>query len=259
MSQVRVQADADGVAVLTWDPAVFEDPDALTVALAATADGLLGRGLRRLEVSVPGIDRAVRRAVLRAGFRLEGMRRQAVARADGFDDLVCFARLADDTVGGPAGFSGVMNTVLPRTRLIAHVVIRDAAGRVLLCETRFKLDWELPGGVVERGEPPRVGAERELIEELGFARPLGRLLVADWMPPYLGWDDAVELLFDGGTIGAAELTGLTLQPSEILRVRLCCLDEAATLLTPLAHRRLSVALGLGPGAFAYLEDGTPPA
>lgn len=258
MSQVRVQTEAGGVGVLTWDAVDFADPDALTRALAAAADDLLGRGLRRLEVSVAASDRAVRRAVIRSGFRLEGIRRQVLVRDGGYDDVVCFSRLAGDTVGGPAGFSGVMNTVLPRTRLIAHVVIRDEAGRVLLCETRFKPDWELPGGVVERGEPPRVGAERELVEELGISRRLGRLLVADWMPPYLGWDDAVELLFDGGAIREVELAQLTLQPSEILQVRLCSLDQAAALLTPLAHRRLGVAVDRGPGEFAYLEDGRRP-
>ena len=151
-----------------------------------------------------------------------------------------------------------MNTVLPRTRLIAHVLIRDERDRVLLCDTVFKRDWELPGGIVERHEPPRIGAERELTEELGLTRSVGRLLVADWMPPYLGWDDAVELIFDGGTIEESHLPGLALQASEIARVRLCTLADAVNLLTPLAHRRLSVAVGLGRGEFAYLEDGTRP-
>ncbi len=189
---------------------------------------------------------------------MEGTRRQALVTGDGYDDVVLFARLADDHVGGPDGFSAVMNTVLPRTRLIAHVVIRDDQQRVLLCETRFKPDWELPGGIVERGEPPRIAAEREVWEELGLVRAPGRLLVADWMPPYLGWDDAVELLFDGGRIDETKLPALVLQASEIVQVRLCRLDEAAALLTPLAHRRLSLAVGLAPEEFAYLENGRRP-
>ena len=53
-----------------------------------------------------------------------------------------------------------MNSALPRKRLIAHVLIRDDQGRVLLCETQFKPDWELPGGIVEPGESPRLGAVR---------------------------------------------------------------------------------------------------
>ena len=79
--------------------------------------------------------------------------------------------------------------------------------------------------------------------------------MADWLPPYLGWDDAVEMIFDGGLVARAELSGLVLQPTEIRQVRFCTLDEAAAVVTPLAHRRLSVAAGLGPDQFAYLEDG----
>ena len=85
--------------------------------------------------------------------------------------------------------------------------------------------------------------------------PLGRLLVADWLPPYLGWDDAVEMIFDGGRLAESELSSLVLQPTEIRQVRFCTLEEAAAVLTPLAHRRLSVAAGLEPGRFAYLEEG----
>ena len=236
-------------------------PDALEQALAAAADdALAGQGLRRLQAVVPGSDRSARRALLRAGFRQEGVQREAVARpGGGHDDLYLFARLAVDQVGGPHGFSGVMNSTLPRKRLIAHVLLRDDEGRVLLCETQFKPDWELPGGIVEPGESPRLGAIREVTEELGVTWPVGRLLVADWMPPYLGWEDAIEMIFDGGRVTEAELAEFVLQPSEIRRVKLCTLDEAAELVTPLAHRRLSLAAGLGPDQMAYTEDGAPPA
>ena len=252
--QVRIQAGPGRVGSLAWDQDA--DPDALERAIAIAADdALFGQGLRRLEVSVAGADRPARRAVLRAGFRLEGVRRQALEVVGGYDDVYLFARLGVDQVGGPHGFSSVMNSALPRKRLIAHVLIRDDEGRVLLCETQFKVDWELPGGIVEPGESPRLGAIREVREELGVDRALGQLLVADWLPPYLGWDDATEMIFDGGLMTPAELPGLVLQPTEIRQVRFCTLAEAAPLVTPLAHRRLSVAAGLGPGQFAYLEDG----
>ena len=78
------------------------------------------------------------------------------------------------------------------------------------------------------------------------------------MPPYLGWDDALELIFDGGAMSEAELPGLTLQASEIIQVRMCTLAEAADLVTPLAHRRLVVAAGLAADETAYLEDGAVP-
>ncbi len=258
MSPVSLQLTGagDGVATLTWRGA--PDHQQLESALSVLAEDQLAHGgLRRLEVWVPARDTRVGRAVLRAGFRWEGRRRQAVTAAGRPDDLVLYGRLAGDVVGGTHGFSGVMNSALPRKRLIAHVLIRDEHDRILLCDTQFKRDWELPGGVVEPGEPPRLGAAREVQEELGVDRLIGPMLVADWMPPYLGWEDALELIFDGGRIASTDLDQFTLQASEILAVRLCTLPEAASLLTPLAHRRLTVAAGLAPGTMAYLEDGRP--
>ncbi|WP_152363489.1 NUDIX hydrolase [Microlunatus speluncae] len=253
--EIAVETTADDSATLRWNGAL--PPASLEQAVSAAADdALIGRGLRRLEVTRPADDHAARRALLRAGFRQEGIRRQAVARPDGdHDDMIIYGRLAADQVRGPDGFSGVMNSALPRKRLIAHVVFRDRAGRVLLCQTTFKTDWELPGGIVEPFESPRDGAIREVREELGVDRTVGRLLAVDWLPPYLGWDDACELIFDGGTIEESELEGYVLEEREIVRVRLCTLDEAAELLTEGAHRRLTAACTVGPGETAYTEHG----
>ncbi|HEY5785375.1 MAG TPA: NUDIX hydrolase [Microlunatus sp.] len=251
---VRLTIGDHGIADLSWPPGL--DPDQLQNAVTALAEEALGSGLRRIEVAVPVGDRFARRAVLRSGFRWEGIRRSVVPRDDGtYDDLVLFGRLAGDVVGGPDGFSGVMNTVLPRKRLIAHVLMRDANGRILLCDTAFKSDWELPGGIVEPGEAPRDGAIREVREELGLDLSVGRLLVADWLPPYLGWEDALELIFDGGRVSEAELDSFALQENEITSVALLTLDEAAEVVTPLSHRRLSVAMGQREGETAYLQDG----
>ena len=253
---LRVEATGEpGVAILTWTGDAA--PDALVAAVRAAADDALGGGrYRRLELDVRSGDQPGRRAALRSGFRQEGVRRQVMPAGNGrWDDLLLFARLDDDVVGGPTGFSAVMSSALPRKRLIAHVLMRDDQGRVLLCETRFKPDWELPGGIVEPGEPPRAGAVREVAEELGTALDVGRLLVADWMPPYLGWEDALELIFDGGLVTPEQLRRFVLQPSEIVQVRLCSLEEARDLVTPLSHRRLTVATGLLAPAAAYLEDG----
>jgi hypothetical protein len=79
--------------------------------------------------------------------------------------------------------------------------------------------------------------------------------VADWLPPYLGWDDALELIFDGGQVSDDDLTSFSLQENEITSVSLLTLDEAAALVTPLSHRRLSVAVGQSDGETAYLQDG----
>lgn len=251
---VRLTVGDHGIGDLSWQPGL--EADRLQQALTALAEEALGSGLRRIEVAVPAGDRWARRAVLRSGFRHEGVRRSVVLLPDGtYEDLVLFARLAVDVVGGPHGFSGVMNTVLPRKRLIAHVLMRDAEGRILLCDTAFKSDWELPGGIVEPGEAPRDGAIREVREELGLDLTVGRLLVADWLPPYLGWEDALELIFDGGLVTEDDLASFSLQENEITSVSLLTLDQAAEVVTPLSHRRLSVAVGQSDGETAYLQDG----
>jgi 8-oxo-dGTP diphosphatase len=257
---LRLVAGDGGSATVHWDSTVDTETlveSGLIEAISSVADhALSAQGLRRLEVSLPESDRAGRRAVLRAGFRWEGLRRAALELPDGsYGDVAIFARLADDQVGGPSGFSGVMNSALPRKRLIAHVLMRDEEDRVLLCETQFKSDWELPGGIVEPFESPRLGAVREVREELGIELDVGRLLVVDWMPPYLGWDDAIEMIFDGGAVREDELATWSLQPSEIRSVRLCTLEHAQPLITPLAHRRLGVALSVAPDQTAYLESG----
>ena len=254
---VRITEIGAGIARVDWEmPEPGWSDEVLRQHLSDAAEIALQRdGLRRLEVAVPAAERLVRRAVVRSGFRLEGVRRAVVPVDGGLDDLVLYSRLVDDVVGGPDGFSAVMNTVLPRKRLIAHVLIRDDRDRILLCDTRFKIDWELPGGIVESGESPREGATREVREELGLDLDVGRLLVADWLPPYLGWEDALEMIFDGGRVTPADLEAYVLQEHEISAVALLTLDEAARVVTPLSHRRLTVAAGLGPGETAYLEDG----
>ncbi|HIT74395.1 MAG TPA: NUDIX domain-containing protein [Candidatus Avipropionibacterium avicola] len=254
---VSLHALGDGIGELSWTGS--PQPEALTRALSHAGDeAILAEELRRIEAQAPGQDRAARHALLRSGFRQEGVRRQAHVRDDGsFDDIVCYARLASDRTAGPDAFTAVMNSALPRKRLIAHVAIRDDQGRFLLCRTSFKADWELPGGIVEVNETPRAGAAREIVEELGVDWPVGRLLLADWMPPYLGWEDALELIFDGGTIADDDLARITPDGREIIEVDLVDLEAAGELVTPLSHRRLTTIAGLAPDAVVHSEDGRP--
>jgi 8-oxo-dGTP diphosphatase len=66
------------------------------------------------------------------------------------------------------------------TRLAAHVVAQDDAGRILLCriseDIAHRGRWTLPGGGIEFGETPEVAAVREFAEETGLTVELGRVL-----------------------------------------------------------------------------------
>lgn len=262
MAQIAIdrRTGADGVAELilpsSADPG--SDPAALVAAMTAAVRAAFADGLERLETRIPDDRPDLRWVAIRSGFRLEG-RRRAVLR-NGHDrpvDELIFGRLRTDRIGGADGFSAIANSITPRKRLIAHALMRDDIGRILLCETTFKSDWELPGGIVEPGESPRLGAIREIREELGIDREIGDLLAVDWMPPYLGWEDAVELIFDGGPVTAAEVADYRLDPREIRSANLISLADAEPHLTPLSFRRLSAIIARAERGTIVLEDGRP--
>jgi 8-oxo-dGTP pyrophosphatase MutT (NUDIX family) len=53
---------------------------------------------------------------------------------------------------------------------------------VLVVNPTYKPRWELPGGAVEEDESPDTAAVREIAEELGIERTVGRLLTVDYVP-----------------------------------------------------------------------------
>jgi ADP-ribose pyrophosphatase YjhB (NUDIX family) len=85
----------------------------------------------------------------------------------------------------------------------AHVLVRDADGRILVVRTTYLgPGWMLPGGRVERRETPHAGAARETHEETGLDVRVGRLLLVD-----ATYARSVSFVF------AAELVGGELAPA----------------------------------------------
>jgi 8-oxo-dGTP diphosphatase len=243
----------DGVAKLDFsgdDPPERFDVVLTTALRWAFAD----ESVRRVEVRVPAPDQARRQALHRAGFRLEGVLKARLVTPTGRQDQCCYALLRDDVAHGREAFTAVMNTVTARKRVIAHLLLTDANDQVCVLETTFKPDFELPGGILEPGESPRVGLLRECAEELEFQPGVGRLLVVDWLAPYLGWEDAVELIFDGGQCDSPEL----LHPDghEIRTVHWLPAPAAIDTMAPFAQGRLQAALAARRlGQTSYLEAG----
>ncbi|HML51249.1 MAG TPA: NUDIX hydrolase [Propionicimonas sp.] len=228
----------DGVAVVALDPA-RSGAEAAAAVQAARDAALADPEVHRVEMYVTAPNRDYRRALHQAGFRLDGVARARRRTAVGLADEWCYSLLRSDPIDGREAFTAVMNSVTARKRVIAHLLLTDSQDRVCILQTTFKPDFELPGGILEIGESPRDGLLREVREELDHTVEVGRLLVVDWLVPYLGWEDAVELIFDAGTLTDPDL----LRPDghEIEAVHWLDLTAAAARMAPFAQGRLHAA------------------
>ncbi len=214
----------------------------------------------RVEALISPDDEQAARIATWSGLQREGVRRGALPGDTGRVDRVVFARLDTDVpVSRGKGFRALLNSFLPRKRAISQVLTRDTEGRVLLCNLTYKQDWDLPGGVVEVNESPRLAAYREVEEELSLQLTPGRLLLTDWLPPWSGWDDAVCLVFDGGEHDPGLAEQIVVQAREIRQARFCTTTEVHHLCADFTARRIDSALtvledGRGP---VYTESGRP--
>jgi 8-oxo-dGTP pyrophosphatase MutT (NUDIX family) len=240
----------DGVALLDAT-GVVNDPDLDALLQEARTAAFAAPDVRRVETLVSAEDWPLRRALHRAGFRLDGVLRD---RLPGGGDQCHYALLRADSVDDRHAFTAVMNTVTARKRVIAHLLLTDEHQRVCVLETTFKPDFELPGGIVEPGESPREAVLRESEEEVGIAVSVGPLLVVDWLAPYLGWEDAVELVFDGGT--CFDPASLVPDGREIRAAHWLSAEDAVATMAPFAQGRFRAALAARQqGRTLYLEAG----
>jgi 8-oxo-dGTP diphosphatase len=148
------------------------------------------------------------------------------------------------------------NAKQARKRVSADAILRDAHGRILLVDPRYKPDWDLPGGMAEANEPPADAVRRELREELGLELQIGDLLCVDWVSPHGPWDDLVSFIFDGGALSEDAIAGLRLTDNELGAFEFCDEGQVKERLRPYVWRRVSVALeALTTGRARYLQDG----
>lgn len=217
-------------------------------------------GVRRVQAEVDPRNKASQRVATRTGLRKEGLQRLEPGMADRPDapGMVIYARLVSDPpTTEPEGFRALLNSFLPRKRAISQLLVRDHDGRVLLCQLTYKRDWDLPGGVVEVGESPRLAAGREVQEELALELTAGTLLLTDWLPPWSGWDDAVCLVFDGGEHDTDLLDGIVKEAREIRAAEFATVEQIRERCADFTARRIESALAnlAAGGGPAYVESG----
>lgn len=248
-----------GVARVWWPAEIVHEGFREATAHVAT---LVARALHdhaRVEAWIDPADDVAQRVATWAGLQREGVMRGCSFEDGQHRDRILYARLATDPpINEPEGFRALLNSFLPRKRAIAQMLVRDEDGRVLMCELTYKPDWDLPGGVVEVGESPRSGVTREIQEELQLDLPAGRLLVADWLPAWSGWDDAVCFVFDGGVHDASLLQRIVREQREIRAMRFCTLDEVRENTADFTARRVAAALDAVTSGATFTESGHHP-
>jgi 8-oxo-dGTP pyrophosphatase MutT (NUDIX family) len=129
-----------------------------------------------------------------------------------------------------------------RKRVAADILIRDHAGHVLVVDPTYKEGWDLPGGMIEANESPRAGLARELVEELGVIREIGRPLVVEWVGAHGPWDDQVVFVFDGGMMTDDEIATIRIGDPEIATWRFAPVGAARALMREHIGRRLADAV-----------------
>jgi 8-oxo-dGTP diphosphatase len=144
---------------------------------------------------------------------------------------------------------------LDRKRTAGGALFFDGDGRLLIVRPTYRDGWTLPGGATEAGESPLGACGREVEEEIGLRRNIGRLLAADWQrkDPLRG--EQLLFVFDGGTLSPGEIDAIVLQEGELSAHRFVDPAEAVALQpTPEAARRLRAALAArADGTVAWID------
>ena len=147
---------------------------------------------------------------------------------------------------------------LARKRMASGALFRDGAGRVLLVEPTYKDNWEVPGGAVEQEESPTAACRREVLEELGLDRPVGRVLAVDWVPSRPERPEGLMLIYDGGVLTDSDIAAIGLQTDELASYAFVEAGRVHELTSALLTRRIAACLeAVAVGTTVSLENGDP--
>jgi 8-oxo-dGTP diphosphatase len=144
---------------------------------------------------------------------------------------------------------------IPKKICSAGVLFTNAENEILLLEPTYKDAWEIPGGVVEQQESPRLAAMREVKEEIGLNMTITKPLCIDYKPFKDSPHDAFHMIFDGGTLSPEQIKAIQLDPNEIKSIRFISLDDLPHYTTSGKCRRLAAALAARENnTLYYLEN-----
>jgi len=120
---------------------------------------------------------------------------------------------------------------LPKKRMSAGAIIRNAANEVLFVKPNYRDTWLVPGGVIDADESPKQACEREVLEEIGLKLEVSDLLTMVYSHPFVDNTESLSFMFDGGTLTQLQIDAIHYQDAELEAHRFMHLDEASSLLT----------------------------
>lgn len=130
---------------------------------------------------------------------------------------------------------------LPKKRMGAGCLFFNEKGHVMLVKPTYKPGWEIAGGIVERNESPKRCCEREVLEEIGLKREIGRLLVVDYNDPDDPKTESLMFVFDGGTLTPTDIANIKLQTSELSEFAFFTESTLPDTMKPILRRRVLAA------------------
>ncbi|KKU32468.1 MAG: NUDIX hydrolase [Candidatus Uhrbacteria bacterium GW2011_GWE2_46_68] len=103
---------------------------------------------------------------------------------------------------------------LPKKYMAAGALFFNKHHELLILHPTYKDRWEICGGIVETNESPRSACEREILEEIGLSRSVGRLLCVDYSVNTEHVEN-LQFIFDGGVLTENEIKQIRLAIDEI--------------------------------------------
>lgn len=142
--------------------------------------------------------------------------------------------------------------------MAAGALCRDRAGQVLLVDPVYRDSWDVPGGVVEAEESPHSACRREVAEEIGLDRPVGRVLAVDWVPSRADYPEGLVVIYDGGVLSRSEIAAIRVPDEELDGFAFVPPARVAAQVEPIVGRRIQACLNaLDSGQVAALDNGRP--
>jgi 8-oxo-dGTP diphosphatase len=130
---------------------------------------------------------------------------------------------------------------LPAKRMAAGVLLLNDREEILLVHPTYKPRWDIPGGVTEGDESPRACACREMLEEIGLDRDIGRLLVVDYNERAGAKTESLMFIFDGGILPEEDIANICLQEAELDRFAFFPMEALPDAISDTLRRRMQRA------------------